>query len=184
MTIRLFALTAGTLVLAAACVAPEDRATYRAGAYIDESAGLKAFADAVIAHCAPAVEGQQDFSDFEMKGATPIRAIADNKIPVVSGGDLPVWQLAAGVVQMQLDPYSACEVVAVGLPSETAITVVARAAKANGYRESDLAEGSSAERRLVSGQGTVIELSGPEQGQTPDGRTYTKVTANVSQGAG
>ena len=157
MTIRLFALTAGTLVLAAACVAPEDRATYRAGAYIDESAGLKAFADAVIAHCAPAVEGQQDFSDFEMKGATPIRAIADNKIPVVSGGDLPVWQLAEGVVQMQLDPYSACEVVAVGLPSETAITV---------------------------GQGTVIELSGPEQGQTPDGRTYTKVTANVSQGAG
>lgn len=179
MTPKIFALTAGSLLLAAACVAPEDRAMYRDGAYINEGAGLKAFADAVVSHCAPAIEGSQDFSKFEKKGATPIRALADNKIPVVSSDSLPVWQLAEGVVQMQLDPYSACEVVAVGLPPETAVKVIARTAKANGFRETELAADSTLEQRLVSGQGTAIEITGAEQGQTPDGRTYTKVTATV-----
>lgn len=179
MNARHFASLAAIALLAAACVPQEERAFYKDGAYIDESEGLKAFADAIVSHCAPAVEGKQDFSDFEMKGATPIRAIADNKIPVVSSDSLPVWQLAEGVVQMQLDPYSSCEVVAVGLPAETAINVAAKSAKASGYRETEPAAGSALEHRLVSGQGTVIEITGAQQGQTPDGRTYTKVTATV-----
>lgn len=182
MKTRHLALIAGATLLATACVPQEERAMYRDGAYIDESAGLKAFADAVVAHCAPAIESQQSFADFEVKGATQIRAIADNKIPVVSSDSLPVWQLAEGVVQMQLDPYSKCEVVAVGLPADTAVNVAASAAKANGYREGEVT--ATGARRLVSGQGTVIELTGPEPGQTPDGRTYTKVTANVTRAAG
>ena len=179
MNARHLALIAGATLLATACVSQEKRAYYKDGAYIDESAGFKAFADAVTAHCAPAIEGKQSFADFEMKGATRIRLIDDNKIPVVSSDSLPVWQLAEGLVQMQLDPYDRCEVIAVGLPAETALEVAANAAKASGFRESSAAGAGS---RLVSGQGTAIEFSGPTEAQTPDGRTYTKVTAIVTPG--
>lgn len=179
MTARHLAFIAGAAILATACVSQEERAYYKDGAYIDESAGFKAFADAVTAHCAPAIEGKQSFAEFEVKGATRIRLIDDNKIPVVSSESLPVWQLAEGLVQMQLDPYDRCEVIAVGLPGETALEVAANAAKANGFRESSANPSGT---RLVSAQGTAIEFSGPTEAQTPDGRTYTKVTAIVTPG--
>ena len=180
MKTRHLALIAGTALLATACVSQEERAYYKDGAYIDESAGFKAFADAVTAHCAPAIEGKQSFAEFEMKGATRIRLIDDNKIPVVSSDTLPVWQLAEGLVQMQLDPYDRCEVVAVGLPADTTLEVATNAAKASGFRDAETS--ADGVHRLVSGQGTAIELSGPSEAQTPDGRTYTKVTAIVTPG--
>ncbi|MCZ4297125.1 hypothetical protein [Henriciella marina] len=181
MNARHLALIAGTALVASACVSQEERAFYKDSAYIDESAGFKAFADAVTAHCAPAIEGKQGFADFEVKGATRIRMIDDNKIPVVSSDTLPVWQLAEGLVQMQLDPYDRCEVVAVGLPAETTLEVAINAAKASGFRDAEASADGG--RRLVSGQGTAIEFSGPSEAQTPDGRTYTKVAAIVTPGS-
>jgi hypothetical protein len=180
---------AGSALLGAACVAQDDRDRYRAGAFVDEGQGLKALADAVAAHCIPAIEGEQPFADFEMKGAAPIRALADNKISVVSSDTLPVWQLAEGIVQMQLDPYRSCEVVVVGLPVETSYKVLTNAARRAGYRETETGFPQATgdlHRILVSGQGEsgfTVDIRGPESAQMTDGRTYEKITATVTQGA-
>ena len=179
-------LIASAGMIAAACVPQEERDLYRPGAYVEEGIGYKAFADAVIAHCVPAIQNEEAFADFEMKNASPLRALADNKYPVVSRDGLPIWQLAEGLVQVQLDPYTTCEAVAVGLPMDTTIEVTAKTAKANGFSEIDAdspADGASIHRVLVAADGTTLDLTAPVEGQTPDGRTYTKVVATVSQGA-
>lgn len=179
-----------TAILAAACIAPEDRERYQQpGAFVNEGTSLKALADAVAAHCIPAVEGEQDFADFELKGAAPIRALAEDKIAVVSGSTLPVWQLVEGVVQIQLDPYQSCEVVAVGLPTETSYKVLASAVSQAGYREKETGYPQASgdlHRTFVSGQGAsgyTVHIEGPTTAQMADGRTYEKITATVSQGA-
>ncbi|WP_018148686.1 hypothetical protein [Henriciella marina] len=179
----------GAAILAAGCIAPEDRERYQPGAFVNEGASLKALADAVVAHCIPAVEGEQDFADFEMRGATAIRALADNKISVVSDSTLPVWQLADGIVQIQLDPYQSCEVAAVGLPTDTSYKVLTSAVKQAGYRETDTGYPQATGdlyRTFVSGQGAsgyTVHVEGPQTAQMADGRTYEKLVATVSQGA-
>lgn len=178
-------------VLAAACISPQERAMTRPGAAITTAEGVKAFSDAVLGHCLPAIHTGQSFADFEVAGVTPLSRLQENKISQFADETLPVWQMVEGVVQVQLDEAGGtCRVVAYGLPVKATFKLVGDAAIQTdyGYSDEDAGfpqEGPGFTRTLFAGTGdnqVTLTLTGVDPEEDVEGE-YATLNAVVTKGA-
>ncbi|MGB3627487.1 MAG: hypothetical protein WA989_16775 [Henriciella sp.] len=181
----------GIALLATACISPEDRLTYKDGAMVTRGEIVQAFSDAVISHCLIAMHTGKEFKEFEVKGVTPIRALAENKISLFGTESPQVWQMVEAMVQVQYTPGESCEVRAVSAPVEPTLNVVGRSVLQSDYRYSEEDTGFpqdsvSMKRVLVAGAGGeayTVYLSGTEPGVEGNPETYAKLKARVVKGA-
>lgn len=179
----------GLAVLAAACATPEQRLAANEGAAITQAEGVKAFSDAVLGHCLPAVHGRQAFKDFEVKGVTPLRKLEDHKIPMFDSETPQIWQMVDAVVQIQLSADGdTCRVASYGLPAQATLRLVGNTALQTDFNYSDEPvgfpqEGTEYRRVLTAGTGdeeVTLYLTGME---TPPGVAgdYGKINAIVTR---
>ncbi|MEQ9314458.1 MAG: hypothetical protein RLN72_01325, partial [Henriciella sp.] len=132
----------------------------------------------------------QEFKDFEVKGATPLRALAENKISLFGTEGPQVWQMAEAMVQIQYMPGESCEVKAVSAPIEPTLNVVGKGILQSDYRYNEENTGFpqdsvSMKRVLVSGTGGEaykVYLSGTEPGVEGNPETYAKLKARIVKG--
>ncbi|WP_084398819.1 hypothetical protein [Henriciella aquimarina] len=188
---RSIAVIAISTALAAGCATPSDDLDMRRpGAAVSQTDGVKAFSDAVLGHCLPAIHNNQAFADFEVKDVTPLGKLAENKISMFENKTLPVWQMVDGVVQIQLDESQSCAVKSYGLPVKATFRLVGNTALQTSYdyREEDVGfpqAGESFRRVLVSGTGAdavTLTLTGMEPGAPGNDEKYAKLDAVVSRG--
>lgn len=189
--IRHTAAIAAAAVLVTGCMTEEQKRIGGPGDTITAAEGVKAFSDAVLGHCLPAIHTDQAFSNFEVANVTPLRKLAEGKISMFENDALPVWQMVEGVVQVQLDPGQSCAVHAYGLPVEASFDLIGRTALQTDYSYSDRdvgfpQDGPEYRRILTSGAGdeqVTLELTGTDtSGETPTGE-YAKLYAIVKRGS-
>lgn len=190
MIVRLIG-AASLALLATACISAEDRMSYKDGAMVTRGEIVQSFSDAVVSHCLIAMHTGQEFKDFEVKGATPLRAIDENKISLFGSESPQVWQMTEAMVQLQYVPGESCEVKAVSAPVEPTLKVVGQSVLQSDFRYSEEDTGFpqdsvSMKRVFVSGSGDdaiTVYLSGTEPGVEGDPETYAKLRARIVKGA-
>lgn len=181
--------TLGMAVLATGCMTPQEREAAKPGAAITQAEGVKAFSDAVLGHCLPAIHTDQEFKDFEVKGVTRLRALEENKISMFENDELPVWQMVEGVVQVQLDPGQSCEAQTFGMPVKASFDVIGNTALQTDYYYSDTdvgypQDGDALRRVLVSGNGAdkiTLTLTGTKAGEDASPGEYSRLRAVVEK---
>ncbi|WP_300377253.1 hypothetical protein [Henriciella sp.] len=177
-------------VLSAGCASTAGDTARRSEAGVTRAQAVKAFSDAVLGHCLPAIHREETFSEFEVDGVTPIGQLWENRTPLFQNETLPIHQMVEGVVQLQLDPFSSCQVASNDLPVEVTFNLIGDALlqTAYGYTEQESGypqDGDRLSRVFVSGTGddmVTVALDGMKDGATSSTTLYSNLKASVTAG--
>ena len=158
--------------LAAGCASSGDTPARPSGNGVTKAQAVKAFTDAVLGHCLPAIHTEQEFREFEVDGVTPLARLGDNRISLFADTALPVYQMGDGVVQIQLDAFSSCQTRSNDLPVKATFDLIGNALMQTEYRytEQDSGypqDGDELSRVFVSGESPdtiIVALSGTKAG--------------------